>query len=274
MKYRHRFHAGNFADVHKHITLLALLDAIKRKDGGFLYLETHAGRGLYESARTPAGAPPVLAQLQSAAFGAPELTRYRDALGALRAKLGDPAAYPGSPLLAAEELRDQDRAAFFELIPAEARALSRTLSGYAHVRIAEGDGFAGLRAFLPPRERRCLLLIDPPFEERTDFDALAGACEEALRRLPAIIAAAWYPIKDARDTDAWLARLSKVLQCDAAVAEWWLYPRDSRVALNGSGMLILNPPYEFAARMQVWLAELHALCAARGSGLRVRTLTG
>ena len=160
----------------------------------------------------------------------------------------------------------------FEIIPAEARALERTLKGYAHTRIEAGDGFAGLRAHLPPRERRCLVLIDPPFEERTDFDSIALACQEALRRLPSALIAAWYPIKEARTTDVWLTRLAGMLECGNTVGEWWLYPRDSRVALNGSGMLILNPPYEFAARMRAWLEELRELFSTPGSGARVRTL--
>jgi 23S rRNA (adenine2030-N6)-methyltransferase len=275
MKYRHSFHAGNFADVHKHVTLLALLDALKHKDAGFLYLETHAGRGVYEITRpgaSPGSAKRILQRLQTSAPACAELGRYLEVLGRLRAELERPAAYPGSPLFAAAELRPQDRAVLFEIVPAEARALERTLKAYARTRIEAGDGFAGLRAFLPPRERRCLVLIDPPFEERTDFDSIALACQEALRRLPSALVAAWYPIKDARTSDVWLTRLAAMLECDNAVGEWWLYPRDSRVALNGSGMLILNPPFEFAARMQEWLGELHALLAAPGSGMSVRTL--
>jgi 23S rRNA (adenine2030-N6)-methyltransferase len=275
MKYRHSFHAGNFADVHKHVTLLALLDALKHKDAGFLYLETHAGRGVYDLTRpgaSPGAAKRILQRLQISAPACAELRRYLEVLARLRADLGRPAAYPGSPLFAAAELRPQDRAVLFEIIPAEARALERTLKAYARTRIEAGDGFAGLRAFLPPRERRCLVLIDPPFEERTDFESIALACQEALRRLPAALVAAWYPIKDARTSDVWLTRLARMLECDNAIGEWWLYPRDSRVALNGSGMLILNPPYEFAARMQHWLGELQALFAAPGSGMSVRTL--
>jgi 23S rRNA (adenine2030-N6)-methyltransferase len=276
MKYRHSFHAGNFADVHKHVTLLALLGALQRKDGGFLYLETHAGRGVYELGRAnaaeSAAAPRLLKELQSAQLSSAELEHYVTELKRLRARLAKPAAYPGSPLFAAEQLRIQDRAVFFEIIPGEGRALARNLRGFAHARVEDGDGFAGLRAFLPPRERRCLVLIDPPYEERSDFESVARACQEALQRLPSTLIAAWYPIKDGRTTDAWLARLGAALGCDNTVAEWWLYPRDSRVALNGSGMLILNPPYEFAARMTVWLSELQALFATPGSGAQVRRL--
>jgi 23S rRNA (adenine2030-N6)-methyltransferase len=278
MQYRHSFHAGTFADVHKHVALLALLGALQRKDTGFLYLETHAGRGSYDLAqpRTEASraAEAGLARLAAAAPQTPELRHYLTQLQSLRTLLGNAHAYPGSPLLAAHELRQQDRAVLFEIVPSEARALERALRDYAHINIVAGDGFEGLRGYLPPAERRALVLIDPPYEERADFERVAASCTEALRRLRSAIVAVWYPIKDARTTDAWLTRLAPVLTCENVVSEWWLYPRDSRVALNGSGVLILNPPYQFAANMHLWLAELHAQFNGAGTGgTNIRTLT-
>jgi 23S rRNA (adenine2030-N6)-methyltransferase len=158
-------------------------------------------------------------------------------------------------------------------VPSEARALLRALRGYGRARVFEADGFERLRAYLPPPERRSLVLIDPPYEEREDFERVAAACLEALRRLRSAVIAAWYPIKDVRTTNAWLARLAGILDCENLVSEWWLYPRDSRVSLNGSGLLILNPPYHFAARMHVWLAELHARFNSAGAGgMAIRTL--
>jgi 23S rRNA (adenine2030-N6)-methyltransferase len=277
MQFRHSFHAGNFADVHKHVTLLALLAAMQKKDGGLLYLETHAGAGLYDLAHPKTEASrasqSTLAELMAAAPAAAELQHYLSELARLRTALNNPGAYPGSPLLAAAQLRPQDRAVLLEIVPSAARALKRALQGYPHTLIEEADGFARLRAFLPPRERRCLVLIDPPYEESTDFESVAAACKEALRRLHSAVIAAWYPIKDARTTNAWLARLAGILAADSAVAEWWLYPRDSRVALNGSGLLILNPPYQFAARMRTWLAELHEKFPSPGAGgVSVRTV--
>jgi len=277
MKYRHRFHAGSFADVHKHVALLALLAALQRKDSGFLYLETHAGRGAYDLTRpgTEAGrtAQDGLARLAAAAPATAELRHYLTQLKQLRAQLGKGHAYAGSPLLAAAQLRPQDRAVLLEILPSEARALARALRGYARAHVEEGDGFERLRAYLPPQERRSLIFIDPPYEERADFERVAQACQEALRRLRSAVVTVWYPIKDARTTDAWLARLAQILECENLVSEWWLYPRDSRVALNGSGLLILNPPYQCGARMQLWLAELHAQFNSAGTGgMSVRTL--
>jgi 23S rRNA (adenine2030-N6)-methyltransferase len=277
MQYRHSFHAGSFADVHKHVTLLALLAALQRKDTGFLYLETHAGRGSYDLAHPSTEASrAVLAGLARLAAAAPQATELRDyltQLQLLRAHLNNANAYPGSPLLAAAQLRPQDRAVLLEIVPSEARALVRALSGYARTRVDEADGFERLRAYLPPQERRSLVLIDPPYEARADFERVATACLEALRRLRSAVVAAWYPIKDMRTTNAWLAQLAGVLDCENLVSEWWLYPRDSRVSLNGSGLVILNPPYQFAARMHIWLAELHALFESAGAGgMTIRTL--
>ena len=278
MQYRHSFHAGTFADVHKHVTLLALLAALKRKDTAFLYLETHAGRGSYDlahpSTETSRQAHASLARLCAAAPRTAELQRYLAHLAALRARLGNAHAYPGSPLFAAQELRPQDRAVLNEIVPREARTLERELRGYARMHVETADGFARLRAYLPPPERRSLVLIDPPYEEREDFQRVAAGCAEALRRFRSGIVAAWYPIKDARTTAAWQSALAATLDCENLVSEWWLYPRDSRVALNGSGLLILNPPYQFAAQMQLWLAELHAEFNTAGTGgMSIRTLT-
>lgn len=276
MKYRHTFHAGGFADVHKHVTLLALLAALKRKDTAFLYLETHAGRGAYDlqsRSATDREAQTGLAKLVAAAPQCAELAGFVAKLHAARSRLDAPHAYPGSPLFAAQELRPQDRAVFTEIVPAEARALQRVLRGYARVHVETADGFARLRAYLPPPERRSLALIDPPYEERDDWQRVVQGCQEALRRFRSGIVAAWFPIKDARSIAVWERTWAAALQCETLVSQWWLYPRDSRVSLNGSGVLILNPPYRFATRMQLWLAELHAKYAHGGSGgVSVHTL--
>jgi 23S rRNA (adenine2030-N6)-methyltransferase len=279
MKYRHSFHAGNFADVHKHVTLLALLTALQRKDKGFLYLETHAGRGAYDlSARTPevengigrftANSP------NSANSSSEELQSYAALLSEYRAGQRNPNAYPGSPLIAVRQLRPQDRGVLVEILPPEARALEQAIAGAPRIRIEQGDGFERLRAWLPPPERRGLTLIDPPYEETgRDFERVTAGITEALRRFRTGVIAAWYPIKDEREVAAWQAGLVAALECETLVAELWLYPRDSRVALNGSGMLIVNPPYLLAERMRVWLPELQArLDAGNTGGTSIRTL--
>jgi len=275
MKYRHSYHAGNFADVHKHVTLLALLSALQRKDKGFLYLETHSGRGAYDVSGA-AEAQSGVSRLNITPNSSEELQHYAAALADYRTQHRGPRAYPGSPLLAVGRLRPQDRAVFIELLQPEARALEHALADTSHARIEHGDGFDRLRAWLPPPERRGLVLIDPPYEETSrDFERVGAAITEALRRFQTGVIAAWYPIKEEREISAWQTGLVRGgLTCETLAAELWLYPRDSRVALNGSGMLIVNPPYLLAERMRVWLPELQAqLDAGQTGGTSVRILS-
>lgn len=278
MKYRHAYHAGNFADVHKHVTLLALLAAMKRKDKGFLYLETHAGRGSYDladSARESAGG---IERLEKCRPTADELGHLAMRVTEHRTASGHARGYPGSPLLAACELRAQDRAVLIERLPAEARALERELAARAphprRIRVLAGDGFERLRALLPPLERRVLAFIDPPYEEsRRDFGRTRRALGEALARFRPAVVAIWYPIKDERDNRAWLAALVPEVDGELLSSELWLYPRDSHVALNGSGILIANSPFRLEERMRVWLPELRAcLDLGHGGGASVRRL--
>ncbi len=192
MKYRHSFHAGNFADVHKHVTLLALLAALQQKDSGFLYLETHAGTRLYDlahpetdAARAAQHASP---RLTAAAPVAAELQHYLEELGRLRAL--PPQSRGLSGLAACRLPRSCERRiarCCFEIVPSEARALERALHGYPRACMwRRATALARLRAFLPPRERRCLVLIDPPYEERARLrgrrDGVPGGAAPAQLR--------------------------------------------------------------------------------------------
>ncbi|HEY2592126.1 MAG TPA: 23S rRNA (adenine(2030)-N(6))-methyltransferase RlmJ, partial [Steroidobacteraceae bacterium] len=168
---------------------------------------------------------------------------------------------------AALALRRQDRAALIELLPDEAGALECAVSAWPNVRVETGDGFERLKAFLPPRERRGLTLIDPPYEQtREDYARVGAAIVEALRRFETGIIAVWYPIKDARDAAAWLATLTPRIARETLTSELWLHPCDSRLALNGSGLIIINPPFGFAERARAWPPELHALLDSAGAG--------
>ena len=283
MKYRHSFHAGNFADVHKHVTLLALLTALKKKDTGFLYLDTHAGRGSYDLSSPSLEAAAGIGRFTSVEHSAPELRQYAALLAQFRGYPGRQHLYPGSPLIAASELRPQDRAVLIEFLGAETHALEASLTALAEarsdgarsVRVERGDGFERLRAWLPPPERRGLTLIDPPYEHtQADFGHVTAALAEGLRRFPTGVFAAWYPIKDQRSTASWHAACARTLQAPALVCELWLYPRDSRVGLNGSGLLIANPPYLTLERLQAWLPELQsALAVGPAGGASARMLS-
>jgi 23S rRNA (adenine2030-N6)-methyltransferase len=278
MKYRHSFHAGNFADVHKHVALLALLRAMQRKDKGFLYLDTHAGAGRYDlgapearrSAESRHGivalmaatAEPDLPAISAApAMSAmPEIGDYRAAVAALRTELAEPNAYPGSPWLAAHTLRAQDRGICWEVLPSECRALERALGGLRRARAECADGYQQLSAVLPARERRCLLLIDPPYENpAAELDLAVQNIVASLKRLTNIVVLMWYPIKDERTLTPWLARVRQAVPAATLSLELWIYPRDSRVGLNGSGLLVVNPPYQFEARAALWQQQLHGL---------------
>jgi 23S rRNA (adenine2030-N6)-methyltransferase len=277
MKYRHAFHAGNFADVHKHVTLLALIRALQRKDKGFFYLETHAGAGLYEGAggdshhggEAHSGIDRLLARSDArdtAPASAAEIRDYLQAVAQLRAAASTATAYPGSPLIAAQALRPQDRGVCCEIQPAQCRALERALSGHERMRALCSDGYAAISALLPPRERRALLLIDPPYEEpRGELDAALTAATAAIARLANVVVALWYPIKDERALQPWLRRAAG-LAAPTLVTELWVHPRDTAVGLNGSGLLIVNPPWQFDAQLALWLPELGHHLDSTGHG--------
>jgi 23S rRNA (adenine2030-N6)-methyltransferase len=275
VKYRHSFHAGNFADIHKHVTLLALLASLKRKEKGFAYFETHAGRGAYDLSHQSVEAAEGSGRFSTGEYRAQELQNFAALLAQFRAGRNQPRAYPGSPAIAAHELRSQDRGILSELIPTEARLLERELEVNPRLRVERADGFERLRAWLPPAERRALILIDPPYEESgADFERATSAIVDALQRFSTGVYAAWYPIKDEREVRAWHDTFARAVSAETLVSEMWLYPRDSKVALNGSGMLIVNPPYQLAERMAVWLPELQAqLDTGHPGGTSVTNLT-
>lgn len=283
MQYRHSFHAGNFADVHKHVALLALLRALQKKEKGFLYLDTHAGSGLYdlrgEDARRGGEASAGIAQLLQSASRhppqSPEILAYLETVQRLRALHGA-ATYPGSPLIAASALRAVDRACCVEAVPQESRHLSRAITALGaesrgSVRVMAGDGYAQLAAQLPPKERRALVLVDPPFEDADEFPRLAAMLPEVLRRFDSGVYAIWYPVKRQRDIDLWQARIARAITAPTLAAELWLHPRDTTVGLNGSGLLIVNPPWQMDLRLAAWQEELRQLLGGgEGSGSEVK----
>ena len=207
MNYRHAFHAGNHADVLKHVVVLALCDALTSKPAACFALDTHAARGLYkldgESAQKTGEALDGVARLQAEAPRNPALQRYLMAVKACRQQHGAH-AYPGSPWLLAHALREQDRIAACELLPEEAAALKANLGQDPRIAVHQRDGYAAIKALLPPRHAaqkfaRGLVLIDPPYEAQLDeFDTALAAIREALARWPQGMLALWYPIKQRR----------------------------------------------------------------------------
>jgi 23S rRNA (adenine2030-N6)-methyltransferase len=278
MKYRHQFHAGNFADVHKHVLLLEVLEALTRKDKGLLFVDTHAGRGHYDlhpgDAQHPEEWQSGIARLLAAEPRHAALVRYRERIAA--GKHGASLYYPGSPLLAMQVLREADRAVFFETQRDEAGNLRKVLEGPAKSRVESADGFAGLRALLPPPERRGCVLIDPPYEERADHARVHDALVEALRRFPTGVLIAWLPVKLRADFDKWFASLARAVTRPMLTSLLWMHPLDSRAALNGSALVVVNPPYLLDQGVREWLPEVCAILgeAQAGSELQLTSERG
>ncbi|HEV7611980.1 MAG TPA: 23S rRNA (adenine(2030)-N(6))-methyltransferase RlmJ [Steroidobacteraceae bacterium] len=268
MNYKHIYHAGNFADVAKHVALAYCIRALQRKDSAFFVLDSHAGRGYYDlqapEARKSGESERGVQRLIETGIGAPALADYFAAIGARRGKRL--ARYPGSPMLIAGGLRAQDRALFIELMPAEARAAEREIESLGRVRTEIGDGYAALKAFLPPDERRGLVLIDPPYESLDELKVMLQAFTDAYRRWPSGIFLLWYPIRSASQRSLVHARfealrIPKVLFADLAV-----HPDDAGVGLAGSGLIIVNPPYGADEYLTGAYGAIHRGIATPGAG--------
>jgi 23S rRNA (adenine2030-N6)-methyltransferase len=273
MNYRHAFHAGNFADVFKHTLLIGLLDALRAKPAAFCYVDTHAGRGRYdlageEALRTDEAAQGVLRLSGDADLPAP-LQRYLQLVRAFDDNsIGELRQYPGSPLLARALLREQDRAILCELQPDEAAALKLALRGDARCAVHQRDGYAALKALLPPPQKRGLVLIDPPFEAQAgEFELIQRALIDALVRWPNAIHAVWFPIK-LRETILPFYRWLHTAAGDGGVlaTELLLHPDNSPLRFNGCGVVIVNPPWHFEQYVEAFLPALRERLAQDTQG--------
>jgi 23S rRNA (adenine2030-N6)-methyltransferase len=268
MNYKHIYHAGNFADVAKHVALLYCLQSLCRKDSPFFVLDTHAGRGFYDL-QAPEAAKSGEAErgIQRLIVNALSSEPLREYFAAVRARRGKRLPrYPGSPVLIAQSLRPHDRALFVELMPAEARAIDRELESAGRISTQIDDGYAVLKAHLPPPERRGLVLIDPPYESIDELKAMMQAFADAHRRWPTGMFLMWYPIRSAAQRALVHARfealkISKMLFADLAI-----HPDDAGVGLAGSGVMIVNPPYGADEHLRDAYASIHDSLAAAGAG--------
>ena len=281
MNYRHAFHAGNHADVLKHVVLLALCDALTAKPAPCFALDTHAGRGLYmlddeQAARTGEAADGV-GRLGDGEGAPAPVRRYLDAVGACRHAHGA-SAYPGSPWLLAHALRAQDAIACCELHPDEADALRRNFRDDPRVAVHARDGYAAVAALLPPRIgevrfARGLVLIDPPYERQLDeFDHALAALAQGLRRWPQACHALWYPIKLRRSLQPFLRAAAGLEAKSALACELLVRGADSPLRMNGSGMLLLNPPWQLDQALAPALRHLRDRLGGPGAGHALRWL--
>jgi 23S rRNA (adenine2030-N6)-methyltransferase len=276
MNYQHIYHAGNFADVAKHVALLHCLKALKKKDGGFFVLDTHSGRGRYDlkarEAVRSGEAERGVQQLIAKGIGVAALKDYFEALHARPGKRLH--HYPGSPALIGQALRAQDRAVFVELVPAEARAAEREVESIGRLFTRIEDGYAALKASVPPPERRGLVLIDPPYESVDELKGLLKAFEDAYRRWPTGIFLIWYPILSATQRAGVHARFQALRIAKILCADLSVHPDDVGVGLAGSGMLIVNPPYGADAFLNEAYQAIHAALGSAGVGyVQVQRLT-
>lgn len=258
MNYRHAFHAGNAADCMKHALLVWLIRAMQRKAAGFLLLDTHAGIGRYDLAGEEArrtgewqgGIGRLLAP--GAAEDAADAAPLADYLALVR-HLG---LYPGSPVIAAALLRPQDRLIACELHPEDHARLRATMAGWPQAAVHLRDGYEAVGAFLPPKERRALVLLDPPFEQPDEFARLQAVLAQGLRKLPAAVFAIWYPIKHRAPVRAFHQALADAGVRDVVAAELLWREPVAPDRLNGSGLLLVNPPWRFEEEAAPILAAL------------------
>ena len=281
MNYRHAFHAGNHADVLKHVGLLAICDMLAAKPTPCFALDTHAGRGLYRlgsaAAQRTGEAEDGIALLLAERPHEPAIKRYLAAVEACRAAHGAD-AYPGSPWLLAHALRGQDRIACCELQPVEADALRANFAGDGRVVVHARDGYGAIRALLPPRHGtlrygRGLVLVDPPYETQlAEFDTALAALKEALARWPTGTYALWYPVKQRRTLQPFLRKAARLPTKSVLVSELLVRADDSPLRMNGSGLLLLNAPWKLDATLAPALRALQDALGGAGASHRVEWL--
>ena len=273
MNYRHAFHAGNHADVLKHVVLMMLVAHLKKKPSPFFYLDTHAGGGGYDLSLSEAqrsgeykGGIGRLLEFPAQALPT-EVAEYvklvRECAGPGRSPI---TAYPGSPTIVARLRRPIDRMVLVEAHATEARSLRSLLGRQKALSIVEGDGYAAIKAHTPPREHRGLVLIDPPYEADLEFDTVLAALEIGYERWPVGTYCVWYPLTERAGPLRFRRALErsgirKVLGCTLSVL-----PDDTPIGLHGSGLAIVNPPWQLDARLGELLPDLHRLLVPDASG--------
>ena len=280
MNYRHAFHAGSFADVFKHAVLTRILVHLRSKPAAFRVIDTHAGAGLYDlagpeasrSLEWRAGIHRLLA-MPTAEPARALLAPYLDVVAGLNGA-GRLTTYPGSPALARAFLRPQDRLLACELEPHAASALMRNFARDRRVKVVAIDGWTALNAYVPPPERRGLVLVDPAFEDAGDFARLARGLEIAHRKWPTGTYLLWYPIKGREGADALGRRLQRSGIAKILRAEFSIGATPKESPLGGCGLILVNPPWTLERELAAMLPELASLLGGKDGGHRLDWLTG
>jgi 23S rRNA (adenine2030-N6)-methyltransferase len=277
MNYRHAFHAGGFADVIKHIVLVRMLTYLQDKQAAFRVIDTHAGAGVYDLAGEEASRGGEwltgIARIMQARFSETTMPLMKPYLDIVRAF--NPQAplktYPGSPLIARALLRPQDRLTACEVAPKARKQLIDALRRDTQARVVDLDGWTALPAFVPPKERRGLVLIDPPYEQKDEFERLAGGFAEAFAKWPTGSYLLWYPVKSRRATDD-LARHVAQSVADGTPSgkclrlEFSVAPQMAGAGLTSAGLLVVNPPWTLMGELKTILPELEKPLGQGGAG--------
>lgn len=269
LSYRHSFHAGNHADVLKHTVQSLIIESLKEKDKPFLYLDTHAGAGRYqlsgEHAERTGEYLEGIARIWVQESVPEELKTYLEAVSALNPR-GDLRFYPGSPLIAAHLLRDHDKLNISELHPSDFPLLRNEFSRDNRARVVREDGYQQLKSQLPPSSRRGFVLIDPPYELKSDYQAVVKGIQEGHRRFATGTYAVWYPVvlrqqikRMVKDFQA--TGIRKILQIELAVR-----PDSDQRGMTASGMIVINPPWKLESQMKSVLPWLHNVLVPEGTG--------
>jgi 23S rRNA (adenine2030-N6)-methyltransferase len=276
MNYRHAFHAGSFADVLKHATLVRILLHLLKKTAPFRVLDTHAGAGRYDLTGTEASRGGEwrdgIARLLSASLPMDArslLAPYVDAVAHYN-RGGRLTVYPGSPLLVRTFLRPQDRLIACELQPEAAAALASNLARDVRCKAIAIDGWTALNAFIPPKERRGLIVIDPPFEDVSEFARVGEALEAAHRKWTSGTYLVWYPLKDRGAADRLGKRLRQAMQANILRAELSIGEQLDPARLHACGVIVINPPWTLETELRtVMPALVQALSEGKGGGQRL-----
>ncbi|MFD1805177.1 23S rRNA (adenine(2030)-N(6))-methyltransferase RlmJ [Pasteurella oralis] len=270
LSYRHSFHAGNHADVLKHIVLMLIIENLQLKEKGFYYLDTHAGVGRYrlfsEEAEKTAEFAEGIGRLWQRDDLPEEIARYVKVIKKFNYGGKELRYYAGSPLIAATMLRAQDRALFTELHPSDFPLLRNNFKDFQNVTSKRENGFQQLKATLPPKERRGLVLIDPPYELKEDYDLVVQAVEEGHKRFATGTYAIWYPVVLRQQIKRMLRNfentgIRKILQIELAVR-----PDSEQRGMTASGMIVINPPWTLEQQMKKILPYLTQTLVPEGTG--------
>lgn len=279
MNYRHAFHAGNFADVMKHITLTRLIEYLKLKPAAFRMIDTHAGIGRYsltgdEARRSPEWMDGIGKLLKAELAAKPKalMQPYLDVVAGENPN-NTLARYPGSPLLARKLFRPQDRLSALELHPKDVETLAAVFAGDIQARVTALDGWLALNAYVPPKEKRGLVLVDPPFEDDGEWQRLVEGLAKAHHKWATGIYALWYPLKEPREVNGFVADL-KATGIKRTLRLELLVERAVAGKLYGSGMIVVNPPFVLEDEMKTILPALVKALGRDGASHRIEWIRG